>query len=251
MVDRKTRETPESLTVLIPVLNEVETLRAALERLLKTELPLQTDVVVIDDGSTDGSLESIDDLVQSGAVRTVRHESNRGKGAALRSGLEEARGDLVTVLDADLEYDPSDYRLMIQEIIDESAEVVYGTRSFGAHTAFSFWYVVGNKAVSLWASFLFDTWLSDLETCFKMAWRDIWLSLDLTQDGFGIEAEATGKFLGSGFRIHEVPIGYKARGREEGKKLHWTDGVQALVILLQIRLQQGAKRFLRSKGVRQ
>jgi glycosyltransferase involved in cell wall biosynthesis len=251
LADRSVREAPESLSVLIPVLNEVHTLRPALERLLKTDLPLNLDVVVIDDGSTDGSLESIEDLVQNGVVRTLRHPSNQGKGAALRSGLAEARGDLVTVLDADLEYDPADYRPMIGEVIEENAEVVYGTRSFGAHTAFSFWYVVGNKFVSLWASFLFDTWLSDLETCFKMAWRDIWMSLDLKEDGFGIEAEATGKFLGRGHRIHEVPIGYKARGREEGKKLHWTDGVQALLILLRIRLQQAAKRFLRSERVRQ
>jgi glycosyltransferase involved in cell wall biosynthesis len=245
LASRKDREAPHSLSVLIPVLNEVETLRAALERLLKTDLPLDLDVVVIDDGSTDGSLESIDDLIQSGAVRTVRHPTNQGKGAALRSGLAEARGDLVTVLDADLEYDPNDYRPMIQEIIGDGAEVVYGTRSFGAHTAFSFWYVIGNKAVSLWASFLFDTWLSDLETCFKMAWREIWNQLDLKESGFGIEAEATGKFLGHGFRIHEVPIGYKARGREEGKKLNWTDGVEALIILLRIRLRNG-KRFRRS-----
>jgi dolichol-phosphate hexosyltransferase len=251
LVERTVRDAPQSLTVLMPVLNEVQTLRPALERLLKTDLPLSLDVVVIDDGSTDGSLDSIDDLVQSRAVRSLRHPTNRGKGAALRSGLSEARGDLVTVLDSDLEYDPADYRLMIQEVIDENAEVVYGTRSFGAHTAFSFWYVIGNKAVSLWASFLFDTWLSDLETCFKMAWRDIWTSLDLKQDGFGIEAEATGRFLGRGHRIHEVPIGYKARGREEGKKLHWTDGVQAVFILLRIRLGQTAKRFLRSGADRQ
>jgi dolichol-phosphate hexosyltransferase len=247
LADRRLREAPESLSVLIPVLNEVETLRRAVERLLKTDLPLNLDVVVIDDGSTDGSLESIDDLVQSGAVRTVRLPSNQGKGAALRTGLAEARGDLVTVLDADLEYDPADYRLMIHEVIEENAEVVYGTRSFGGHTAFSFWYVVGNKLVSVWASFLFDTWLSDVLTCFKMAWRDIWTSLDLKESGFGIDAEATGKILGRGHRIHEVPIGYKARAREEGKKVHWTDGVEALVILLRIRLQLAAKKFLRSE----
>ena len=197
---------------------------------------------MIDDGSSDGSLESIDDLVQSGAVRTIRHPVNRGKGAALRSGLAEARGDLVTVLDSDMEYDPADYVPMIREVVEEQAEVVYGTRSFGAHTAFSFWYVIGNKAVSFWASFLFDTWLSDLETCFKMARREAWTSLDLKQDGFGIEAEATGGFLGKGYRIHEVPIGYKARGREEGKKLRWTDGVEALIILLRIRIIQALRK---------
>lgn len=223
----------------MPVLNEVETIRPALERLLKTDLGIQIDVVVIDDGSTDGSMESIDDLVRDGAVRTVKHATNLGKGAALRTGIAEARGDLVTVLDSDLEYDPADYRPMIRAVVDEHAQVVYGKRSFGAHTAFSFWYVIGNRAVSFWASFLFNTWLSDLETCFKMAWRDIWQSLDLKESGFGIEAEATGKFLSRGHRIHEVPISYRARGREEGKKLNWTDGVQALLILLKIRLFKG------------
>ncbi|MGQ0679054.1 MAG: glycosyltransferase family 2 protein [Actinomycetota bacterium] len=232
------RGAPESLTVLMPVLNEVDTLRPAIERLLKTELPLPVEVVVIDDGSTDGSLESIEELVSAGLVRTVRHQVNLGKGAALRTGLKEATGDLVTVLDADLEYDPADYRSMIRAVVDEGAEVVYGTRSFSSHSAYSFWYVIGNKAVSFWASLLFDSWLSDLETCFKMAWRDVWQSLKLKESGFGIEAEVTGRFLGCGYRIHEVPIRYKARGREEGKKLNWTDGVVALVVLLRVRISR-------------
>ncbi|HEU4866164.1 MAG TPA: glycosyltransferase family 2 protein [Actinomycetota bacterium] len=235
-------ETPESLTVLIPVLNEVATLRTALERLLKTDLGLRLDVVVIDDGSTDGSVTSIEDLVQKGEVRVVLHDRNRGKGAALRTGIEAARGDLLTVLDADLEYDPADYRAMIQAIVEDGAEVVYGKRSFGTHSAYSFWYVIGNKAVSFWASFLFNAWLSDLETCLKMSRLDVWRSLELKQNGFGIEAEATGRFLLSGRRIQEVPIRYKARNREEGKKLQWTDGVEAVLILLKIRVFEGRRR---------
>jgi glycosyltransferase involved in cell wall biosynthesis len=236
MPEKRVHKTPESLSVLIPVLNEVGTLRPALDRLLKTDLGVSLDVVVIDDGSTDGSVESISDLARDGRVRVVQHPVNRGKGAALRSGIAVATGDLVTVLDSDLEYDPADYRAMLRAVVDEQAEVVYGARSFGAHTAFSFWYVIGNKAVSFWASFLFNTWLSDLETCFKMAWRHIWQGLDLQEDGFGIEAESTGKFLLRGYRIYEIPISYRARGREEGKKLRWTDGVQALLILLKIRV---------------
>jgi glycosyltransferase involved in cell wall biosynthesis len=233
---------PESLTVLIPVLNEVATLRTALERLLKTDLGLRLDVVIIDDGSTDGSVESIEDLVNEGEVRVVSHDRNRGKGAALRTGIQAARGDLLTVLDADLEYDPADYRAMIQAIVEDGAEVVYGKRSFGTHSAYSFWYVIGNKAVSFWASFLFNAWLSDLETCLKMSRLEVWRSLDLKQNGFGIEAEATGRFLLSGRRIQEVPIRYKARNREEGKKLQWTDGVEAVMILLKIRLFEGRRR---------
>ena len=242
MPERGARKPPQTLTVLMPVLNEAATLRPAIERLLKTDLGVQLDVVVVDDGSTDGSLESIDDLVQTGAVRTARHESNRGKGAALRTGIAEARGDVVTILDADLEYDPADYPAMIRALVEDGAEVVYGTRSFGANTAFSFWYVIGNKAVSFWASLLYNTWLSDLETCFKMAWRDLWTSANLSEDGFGIEAEATAKFLLAGHRIHEVPIRYRARGREEGKKLRWIDGVQAVLILLKLRLAAAPRR---------
>jgi dolichol-phosphate hexosyltransferase len=233
------RGLPQSLTVLVPVYNERATLRPAIDRLLAAKLPLPMDVLLVDDGSVDGSLELVQDLVEQGRIRTITHPSNLGKGAALRTGFESAEGDLVTVLDSDLEYDPNDLALLIKAVAEDGAQVVYGKRSFSSHTAFSFWYVMGNKAIALWASFLFNAWLSDVETCFKLAWKDIWLSLDLTQKGFGIEAEATGKFLRLGYRIHEVPIKYLARGREEGKKLHWTDGVEALFILLRIRLLGG------------
>lgn len=238
MGETSVRTPPTSLSVLVPVLNEERTLRAALERLLKADTGVDLDIVVVDDGSTDGGIASIQDFVRDGLVRVVRHEVNRGKGAALRTGIAAARGDLLTVLDADLEYDPTDYRAMIRAVVEGGAEVVYGKRSFGAHTAFSFWYVIGNKAVSLWASLLFNAWLSDLETCFKMAWRDLWVSADLQENGFGIEAEVTGKLLMKGHRIHEVPISYRARGREEGKKLQWTDGVEAVVILAKLRFSR-------------
>jgi len=242
MAERKVRSAPESLSVLVPVFNEAATLRPALERLLKTDLGVRLEVVVIDDGSTDRSMESIDDLVLDGLVRMVVHPVNCGKGSALRTGLAVSSGDLVTILDADLEYDPADYREMLRAVADEQADVVYGTRSFSSNTAFSFWYVIGNRLVSFWASFLFNTWLSDLETCFKMARRDVWESLDLRQTGFGIEAEATGRLLSHGHRIYEVPISYRARERNEGKKLKWTDGLHALVILTRIRLLEGGRR---------
>lgn len=238
MEEREGLDPPRSLTVVMPVLNERATLRRAVERLLKTDLPVEVEVLVVDDGSTDGSLDEIRDLVAGGVVRTVSHETNRGKGAAIKTGLAGATGDLVTVLDADLEYDPADYAPMLSAVIGDGAQVVYGMRSFGAHTAYSFWYVIGNRLVAFWASFLFNTWLMDLETCFKMARREAWLSLDLDQDGFGIEAEVTGKLLARGYSIHEVPIRYAARSREEGKKLQWTDGLQALAILMVIRIRK-------------
>jgi len=225
-----------TLTVVMPVYNERPTLRPAVERMLKTQLPVDVELVVVDDGSTDGGIDEIQDLADSGAIRLIRLARNQGEGAAMWSGITAATGDILTILDADLEYDPSDYAVLLEPLLAGEAEVVYGTRSFGAHTAYSFWFVLGNKLVSFWASFLFDAWLTDVETCFKMAKTDLWRSLDIRSKGFGIEAEATGKFLKGGHRIYEVPINYKARSREAGKKLHWTDGVQALWILLRVRL---------------
>ncbi len=230
-----------SITVVMPVYNEKATLRHALERLLAVEMPLDTEVLVVDDGSTDGCLDTIADMVDDGRVRLVRQTPNQGKGAALRRGIHEAEGDLLTVLDADLEYDPSDFPALLQPILEEGARVVYGKRSYGGHAAYSFWYVIGNKALAFWASFLYDAWLSDIETCLKVAPTALWRTVSLTSSGFGIEAEVTGKFLRSGERIFEVPISYRARGREEGKKIQWTDGVAALWILLRLRLQRSAK----------
>lgn len=231
----------ESLTVIVPVYNELRTLRPAVERLLKADLPLPLDVVVVDDGSTDGSARQIADLIDSGAVRLERHADNRGKGAAIRSGIALAKGDLLTIMDADLEYDPVDYRLLLDPIIKKETRIVYGTRSFGSHTAYSFWYVVGNRFVSLWASFLFNGWLSDVETCFKIAPTHVWRDLNLTSRGFAVEAEVTGKLLKAGLRIYEVPIRYRARGRSEGKKLTARDGFIALITLLRIRFFSNVK----------
>ncbi len=227
---------PDTLSVVVPVFNEAERLRESLDRLLKVELPLDLEVIVVDDGSTDGSAATIADLVDEGRVKLITHERNRGKSHAVRTGIAEATGDLLTIFDADLEYDPDDYSELLQPILNGRAEIVYGTRSFGSHTAFSFWYVIGNRFLSFWASFLFNTWLSDIETCFKLAPLEEWRVLDLRTEGFGIEAEVTAKFLRRGHRIFEVPITYQARSREEGKKLTWTDGLQALWILLRIRL---------------
>jgi glycosyltransferase involved in cell wall biosynthesis len=142
---------PQLITVVMPVFNERDTLRAAVERFRKTQLPLPAELVVVDDGSTDASLDTVADLAEPGRVRLTRRRRNRGKGAAVRAGIEAARGDLLTVLDADLEYDPADLGRLLQPILAGDATVTYGTRAFGSHTAFSFWYVVGNRVVNLWA----------------------------------------------------------------------------------------------------
>lgn len=230
-----TSDQPPRFTVVMPVYNERATLRVALERLLAVDMPIPTEVLVVDDGSTDGCIELVSDLEESGRIRVIRQPSNQGKGAALRRGIAEAEGEFLSILDADLEYDPQDFVKLLVPVLDGLTRVVYGTRNFGGHAAYSFWYVIGNKALALWASILFDAWLSDIETCLKVAPTALWREVELTSSGFGIEAEVTGKFLKAGERIFEEPISYRARGREEGKKLHWTDGVDAVIILARIR----------------
>lgn len=224
------------LSVVMPVFNERATLREAVERFLKTELPIPAELIVVDDGSTDGSLGSVADLAMRDRVRLIRRAMNSGKGAAIRTGIETALGDLLTILDGDLEYNPDDLGLLLRPLLDGEARVVYGTRAFGSHTAFSFWYVIGNKAVNLWASMLFNVWLSDVYTCLKLAPTSMWRALDLRSDGFRIEAEVTGKFLSRGERIFEVPISYHARTRSEGKKIRAGDGLAGLGEFLRIRL---------------
>ncbi len=219
----------------MPVYNERQTLRPALERLLKTDLPLPIEVVVVDDGSSDGSLESVADLADRDDVRLIRRHRNGGKGAAVRTGIEAATGDILTILDADLEYDPADFRQLLDQILAGDTSVSYGTREFGSHTAFSFWYVLGNRFINLFASFLYNTWLSDLATCLKMAPTALWRALDLRSDGFAIDAEATGKFLARRELIYEVPIRYRARRREEGKKVRGVDGLRHMWSLTKVR----------------
>jgi len=221
------------LSVLIPVYNEERTL----ERLLDAveERPEVSELVIVDDGSTDRTPEILSGRDFKVPVQVIRHERNRGKGAALRTAIAAATGDVALVQDADLEYDPAEFPLLLAPIERGRAEVVYGSRSFAAHSAYSFWFVIGNKLVTLWTNILFNSYLSDMETCYKLMPLSVWRSLDLRSDGFDIEPEITAKLLRSGRRIYEVPISYAARGRVEGKKLTWRDGVMALWTLSRIR----------------
>ncbi|MBV9932832.1 MAG: glycosyltransferase family 2 protein [Actinobacteria bacterium] len=230
------------LSVLVPVYDEAPTVALAIKRLLDVEFPCDVEFVVVDDGSTDGTsaiLAQVDDPT----VRVLTHPRNQGKGAAIRTAGAAATGDYLVVCDADLEYPPEELPKLLAPVLEGTAEVVYGTRSFGSHTAFSFWYVVGNKVVTLWANLLFNSWISDLETCFKLLPADLYRQLDVRADGFGMEAELTGKLLRRGYRPFEVPVRYTARGREEGKKLTWRDGVAAVFILVAVRVSgRGAAR---------
>jgi dolichol-phosphate hexosyltransferase len=226
------------LSVLMPVYNEAGTLAEAIKLVLAVDYPCEMELVVVDDGSTDRTPEVLAGLEPEPIVRR-RHTSNRGKGAAIQTAARAATGDYVVICDADLEYSPEEIPKLLEPVLRGDVQVVYGTRSFGSHTAFSFWYVLGNKAVTMFANALFDTWISDLETCFKLMPLALYRDLDIRSTGFGMEAEVTGKLLKRGLLPYEVPIRYKARRREEGKKLTWRDGVEALWILARVKVGSG------------
>jgi glycosyltransferase involved in cell wall biosynthesis len=218
----------------MPVYNEGATLRAAVERVLAVSYPVDMELVAVDDGSVDGSaalLDSIDDP----RLVVHRHAVNQGKGAAIRTASRVATGEYMIICDADLEYRPDEIPSLLDPVLRGEAEVVYGTRTFGSHNAYSFWYVMGNKGVTLTANLLFNAYISDLETCFKLLPLQLFRELDVQSPGFGMEAELTGKLLRRGVRPFEVPITYRARSREEGKKLTWRDGVEAIGILVRER----------------
>ena len=227
------------LSILMPVYNEGPTLASAIKRVLDVDYPCDVELVVVDDGSRDETPEILATLADP-RVQVIAHPQNRGKGAAIRTASERANGDYMINCDADLEYAPEEILLLLEPVLHEDAVVVYGTRAFGSHNAFSFWYVMGNKGVTLAANVLFNAYISDLETCFKLMPLSLYRDLDVAAAGFGMEAEVTGKILGRGIRIFEVPISYKARSREQGKKLTWKDGVEALWILARTRIQAGA-----------
>ncbi|HKW60629.1 MAG TPA: glycosyltransferase family 2 protein [Candidatus Dormibacteraeota bacterium] len=222
------------LSVMIPAFNEERTLDLILNHVL--ERPEVGEVIAVDDGSTDRTW-----AIMSGAaevdsrVRAFRLEKNQGKGAALRRAVQEVRMPFALVQDADLEYDPRDYPTLLQPLVEGRADVVYGVRGFAGQTAFSFWFVVGNKAVTLAANVLFDCYISDLESGYKALRSDLWRRLNLQGTRFDIEPDITARVLRLGYRIHEVPVRYYARSRAEGKKLTWLDGVRAIGRLMRLR----------------
>jgi len=222
----------------MPVYDERATVEEAIRRALDAELPVESrELVVVDDGSTDGTGQLLRERDWGSDVRVVFHESNQGKGRAVRTGIDHASGTWSTILDADLEYDPADIADLLEPLRSGDAEVVFGTRGFASHSSFSFWYVVGNKIVTMVANVLFDSWLADIMTCHKAMRTELWRSLDLSARGFELEGEITAKVLASGRRVYEVPITYRARGREEGKKLTGADGLRVIATLARERLR--------------
>jgi glycosyltransferase involved in cell wall biosynthesis len=223
-----------NLAVIVPAFNEAPTLARVLQRVLRQ--PCVQQVVVVDDGSADGTFEVAQGFQGDRRVSLHRHPSNRGKGAAIRTAIEAVTAPLVIIQDADLEYDPLEYQLMIGPLLQGRADVVYGVRGFAGQSAYSYWFVLGNRMLSTATNVLFNCYIQDMETGFKAMRTELMRRLSLRGDRFDIEPEITARVLRLGYRIHEVPITYYARSREEGKKLTWVDGARALGTLLRLRL---------------
>ena len=225
------------LSILMPVYNERATAGHAIQQVLDADLPIDdVEVVIVDDASDDGTREWLLRQDFPPNVRLVLHDDNRGKGAAVATAFRHATGTYATVMDADLEYDPQQIAPLMRPLLEGQAEAVYGVRGFDAHSAFSFWYVVGNKSVTMALNVLFNTWLQDIMTCMKVVPTALWRELALRERGFAFEAEITARLIRSGVRIYEVPITYRARSRDAGKKLTATDGLRVLRTLLRTRL---------------
>jgi dolichol-phosphate hexosyltransferase len=226
-----------SLSILMPVYNELSTVERAIEDALSAELPVDSrQLVIVDDGSTDGTRKLLQGSTWPEAVTLVLHEKNRGKGAALRTGLQHATGTWSAVLDADLEYHASDLGPLLEPLLSGDARVVFGTRSWASHSSYSFWYVMGNKGVTFATNLIYNCWISDVMTCHKAMSTELFRSLRLRERGFAIEPEIAARVLQAGERIYEVPVSYAARSREEGKKLTALDGLRVLRTLVRCRI---------------
>jgi glycosyltransferase involved in cell wall biosynthesis len=225
------------LSVVIPVYNERRSIREIVDRVRTVRLPLAVEIVIVDDCSTDGTREILDELGHLSDVRVMLHERNRGKGAALRTGFQAATGDLILIQDADLEYNPAEYPKLLQPILDGKADVVYGSRFVAAecHRVLSFWHTMGNRFLTLVSNMFTDLNLTDMETCYKVFRSDVLRSLDLEEERFGFEPEVTGRLAALRCRIYEVGISYSGRTYQEGKKIGWRDGLRALWCIVKFR----------------
>jgi len=238
------------LSIIVPVYNEVGTIAEILKRVRAVRLSVRVgygpdngslveferEVVVVDDGSTDGTRQILSTLEKEPDVIVTYHERNQGKGGAVRTGLQHASGDVMLIQDADLEYDPRDYPALLQPIIEGRSQVVYGSRFRGGPTkAMFFWHMMGNRFLTLVTNILYNTILTDMETCYKVFTREVAERLDLRAPGWGFDPEITAQILRRGYRIYEVPISYTGREFEEGKKISWRDGLTVLWTLLKYR----------------
>ena len=224
-----------ALSIIVPVYNEERYVGGVLKELEALDMPIAYEIVAVDDASSDATPQILSEASLRVPLVVERHADNRGKGAAVRTGIAAANHELCIVFDADPEYDATDIPRLVDAYLKHRIDAVYGVRSFGGHSAYSFWYVAGNKAVTLFANILYNSYIRDLETCLKLVPTATLRAMDLTSDSFTIEAEISAKLLRSRAKIFEIPVNYTARTRAEGKKLSAKDGVLALGALLRHR----------------
>jgi len=225
------------LSVVVPVYNEVEFIEEIVERI--QSIPIEKEIIIVDDGSTDGTMDKLKDIEQGNSIKILEHKRNQGKGAALRTGFREAAGEIILIQDADLEYDPSEYSKLIQPILEGKADVVYGSRFVGgeSHRVLYFWHSVGNRFLTMLSNMFTNLNLTDMEVCYKVFRREIIQKISIEENRFGFEPEITAKISNLGCRIYEVGISYSGRTYGEGKKIGWKDGLWAVWCILKYNMQ--------------
>jgi len=242
----------ELLSIVVPVYNEVRTVRSVIERLIEIDLPLAREIIIVNDGSTDGTREVLDGIRDSGlgvrdpgvgsrqpaaAIRIIHAEPNAGKGAAIRRGFNEANGTIVAIQDADLELDPQQLSALVAPILRGEADVVYGSRFLAGRPAAPWITIAANRALTSTTNVLFGSSITDMETCYKIMRTEVARSLQLDANRFDIEPQITARVLRRGHRIHELPVRFEPRSRAQGKKIGWRDGVRALEVLFKERFR--------------
>lgn len=222
------------LSIVIPCYNEINTIEEILAKVNAVSLPFPREIIIVDDGSTDGTRDFLAKLDGSQNARVVLHPQNRGKGAALRTGFQQASGDIIIIQDADLEYEPEEYPKLLAPILDGKADVVYGSRFAGgeSHRVLYFWHSLGNKFLTLLSNMFTNLNLTDMEVCYKVFKREVVEAITLKEERFGFEPEFTAKIARRDFVIYEVGISYYGRTYAEGKKINWKDGVRAIYVIL-------------------
>jgi glycosyltransferase involved in cell wall biosynthesis len=229
---------PPLLSILMPVYNEANTIHEIIKRIEAADLgDVRKELIIVDDASKDGTREALDDLRKNGPYKIYFHAQNMGKGAALRTALTYASGDIIIIQDADLEYDPGEYAELVKPILEGRADVVYGSRLSGAKVAraFNFWHFVGNKLLTFITNVLYNSILSDMETCYKVFRADVIKNLQIKSNRFDFEPEITAKVLKRKHKLYEMPISYYGRDFSEGKKITWRDGFAAIWALVKYR----------------
>lgn len=222
------------LSIVIPAYNEKNTIRAIVDRVRAT--PFEKELIIVDDCSKDGTRDILRELEREPDIRVIYHEVNQGKGAALRTGFTHARGDIVIVQDADLEYDPAEYGALIDPIVTDKADVVYGSRFLGGpHRVLYFWHSIGNRLLTLLSNMTTDLNLTDMETCYKVFRREVIQRVTIRSNRFGVEPEITAKIARMGVRVYEIPISYNGRRYSEGKKIGWKDAISAFYCIIKYR----------------